>query len=277
MNQRMRLLNIFAALLLPMAAPCMAAVSKTPTAAPEKPVSSPGVLSPEQPVQPEPTPVAETPVPASTVPALSATVAAAIHLPAAEPIARYQAIIDHSPFALATQSAPPPPAADAAGFAKDLVLTGVVRLAAGEYVTISSRDQSQRFGLSRQDTYNGISIANVAWADGIGKTKVTLKRGSEYGVIGFDEALLRTGAAGMPLGGTPASGDPAAGGLSNNTPISLPAGMVPPNANTGSNPDVPAQPPGITTAEAGSGNVTPPPSTDQRPLPLRRRIIRTTP
>lgn len=123
--------------------------------------------------------------------------------PAALPVERYQPLIVRSPFALASENAAPAVASDAAGFAKDLVLTGVARVNGGEYVTLVSRDQSQRFGLMKGEIYNGITLASVAWSDTVGKTRVTLKRGHEYGVIGFDEA------AGPPVA-SPAPKNPSA-------------------------------------------------------------------
>ena len=144
-------------------------------------------------------------------------------LPAAEPIERYQAMIDRTPFALATQSAPVAPLADTAGFAKDLVLTGIVRLSQGEYISLASRDFSQRFGFATGESYNGISVVSVAWAEGIGKTKVTLKRGTEYGVVGFDEAVMRSPAAdGQPPqpGGASQPMSPPIPGSSNVVPES---------------------------------------------------------
>ena len=126
--------------------------------------------------------------------------------PVSEPIKRYQDMVERSPFALATETAPPP-APDLPGFAKDLVLTGAVRLNKGEYITIISRDQTQRFCLTSGEPYNGISLVNVTWSDVVGKTKATLKRGSEYGVIGFDEANARSGPVATPAAGnTPAQG-----------------------------------------------------------------------
>jgi len=152
--------------------------------------------------------------------------------PAAFSLDRYQGMIDRSPFAVASQGATPPSAPDAVGFAKDLVLTGVVRLNDGEYVTIASRDQSQRFGLMRGETYNGITVASVEWSDAIGKTKVTLKRGSEYGVVSFDEAVVNNnGAAGAAPGGVQP------------TATILPAGITLPNPDaTGNPPPSPGKP-----------------------------------
>jgi hypothetical protein len=156
------------------------------------------------------------------------SLASAGGLPVATPLDRYQPMLDQSPFALATQAATPPPVTDNDGFAKDLVLIGVARLTAGEFVSISSRDQTQRFALSSGESYNGITVASVAWSDAMGKTKVTLKKGSEYGVIGFDEALLAAATKGpaVPPG---ANGQPVApGGQAPN--INRGNNLRPPNA-----------------------------------------------
>ena len=149
-------------------------------------------------------------------------------LPTATPLERYQPMLDKSPFALATQAAMPPPVTESAGFSKDLILTGIARLSEGEFVSIATRDQSQRFALSTGESYNGITVASVAWSDAIGKTKVTLKKGSEYGVIGFDEALLAAGAK-------------AAQPSVNGQPI--PPGFQPANINPGNSRPPDAQPP----------------------------------
>jgi len=128
--------------------------------------------------------------------------------PSAEPIARYQAMIDRSPFALATESAPAPAPAENAGFAKDLVLTGAVRLSSGEYITIASKDKSQQFSLRTGETRNDIALVSVAWSDSVGKTRATLKRGTEYGIVSFDEAAARAGAAVAAPPGPPPQGAP---------------------------------------------------------------------
>ena len=154
-------------------------------------------------------------------------------LPTATPLERYQPMLDKSPFALATQAAMPPPVTESAGFSKDLILTGIARLSEGEFVSIATRDQSQRFALSTGESYNGITVASVAWSDAIGKTKVTLKKGSEYGVIGFDEALLAAAAQ----GGRPAGAQPPVNGQT------LPPGFQPANINPGNLRPPDAQPP----------------------------------
>jgi len=155
-----------------------------------------------------------------------ASCAFAGELPTATPLDRYQPMLDQSPFALATQAATPPPVTDVAGFSKDLILTGIARLSEGEFVSIATRDQTQHFALSTGESYNGITVASVAWSDAVGKTKVTIKKGSEYGVIGFDEALLAAAAQGGRPAGTQGAPPPVNG-------QTLPPGVQLPNVNRG--------------------------------------------
>ena len=180
---------------------------------------------------------------AAAAPAAPAEKPGASLLPVAMPLERYQTIIEHSPFAVATEAAPAPPA-DVVGFAKDLVLTGAVRLSSGEYyITIASKDQNQaqRFGIKSGETYNGISVVSVVWSDAVGKTKVTLKHGSEFGVVSFDEAVLsnpapqpmpfvNNGQPGLPPGTTIPNPNPprAAGNIVLPTNPSVPASATPP-------------------------------------------------
>ena len=171
-----------------------------------------------------------------------ASQAASPALPAAMPLERYKPMLEHSPFALATETAPAP-AADVAGFAKDLVLTGAVRLGDGYYVTLSSRvDPNQHMGIKSGETYNGITVAGVVWSDAIGKTKVTLKCGGDFGVVTYDEALLTPPAAPQP----PAPGPVP---VANNGQPVLPPGVTLPNPNaphspgTVVNPNNPVVPP----------------------------------
>jgi hypothetical protein len=111
--------------------------------------------------------------------------------PAPFPLERYVELMSRSAFSPAAEG---PAVGNAeADFAKDLVLTGVVRFNGGEFVTFATRDQKRQFGLSRGETREGIAIAGVAWSDTPGRTRVTLKKGAEYAAIGFDEAAAAAG------------------------------------------------------------------------------------
>ena len=182
--------------------------------------------------------------------------------PSAEPIARYQAMIERSPFALATESTPPPVAADNAGFTKDLVLTGAVRLSNGEYITIASKDHNQSFALQTGATYNDISLVSVAWSDAVGKTRATLKRGTEYGTISFDEAAARAGAIA-----------PVSGGVAVASQTLPPGSNPPPNPSVGdSQPHANAVQPGAPSPDSVAPPASPDPATFAPNRSYRRRL-----
>lgn len=154
----------------------------------------------------------------SLLTSLASTAPASDEIPSARPLSRYQAMIGHSPFAIASESAPVN-VPTAAGFAKDLVLTGAVHLSSGNYITIASRDQGQSFSLRSGTAYNGISLVSVAWSDAIGKTRATIQCGTEFATISFDEANLSQAA-------TPEAGQNPQDTLSKKP--ALPPGVKPP-------------------------------------------------
>ena len=279
MNPPMKRLTLLIAFLLPLAEPGLASMAKKNGIAPEStsvPIPATSSLPAQQPDTTTITPISN---PAVSSPAPTSASSVAVQLPAAEPISRYQSLIDRSPFALASQSAPAPTAPEQPSFAKELVVTGVMRLASGDYyVSIASRDQSQRFALTKGDDYNGISIANIAWSDDMGKTKVTIKRGMEVAVISFDEVSIRGGTSAAP-GVPPVGIVPMPMGAPNpNVQPPLPAGLLLPNPNP-PNPAlttiVPATP-GTTASEAITPDASQPAPPTQV-LPGRRRVIRSAP
>lgn len=112
---------------------------------------------------------------------------------------RYKALIDKSPFALAT---PLPPTGTkevvepTASFAQDYFVVGLTKLGDKDFVTLSQvSDRNTHFSLSTGESHDGIELASVKWVDGVAKSKVTLKKGSEFGEIGFDEAALQAESA----------------------------------------------------------------------------------
>lgn len=177
----------------------------------------------------------------------SLTEAAQTILPEPLPSARYEQMLEKSPFALAT---PPAPVQEKAPpvFA-NLVLTGVVPMRNEQgtesyFVSIQSRDRTERFQLFGSDANaEGIAIASVDWSPQVGKSTVTLKKGSEFGKIEFDEMALQApsapvnvprpgqgnpGGVGIHPGGIPALGgrQPAGGRM----PVPRPNGAVQPAA-----------------------------------------------
>jgi len=110
------------------------------------------------------------------------------------PLTRYQAMIDKSPFALATAPPTPAPEKAEASFAQAFYIAGMAQLPAGDLVTIFSKDAQQSFSLQVGESFSGITLTSVAWSAEVGKSKATLKKGNEFGEIGFDEAALHASA-----------------------------------------------------------------------------------
>ena len=109
---------------------------------------------------------------------------------------RYSAMVDHSPFAIATAVALPSATAD---FAKDLYVANAARSPEGDMVTIaSSSDQNFKKYLSTRQPVDGYSIASIEWSDRVGATKVTISKDGKFASITFNEALLSQPAPNAP-------------------------------------------------------------------------------
>jgi hypothetical protein len=103
--------------------------------------------------------------------------------------ARYQAMMDHSPFAIATAVAPAP---SAPNFAKDLYIANAARSKDGDMVTIaSSADKNFKKYLTTKEPEDGYSISSIEWSDKVGATKVTITKDGQFATLSFNEALLR--------------------------------------------------------------------------------------
>jgi hypothetical protein len=109
--------------------------------------------------------------------------------------ARYQAMLDRSPFAVATAVAAP---AATPNFAKDLYVANAAHSKDGDFVTIaSSADKNFKKYLSTKGAEDGYAITSIEWSDKIGATKVTISKDGQTAQLTFNEALLKTTAAGQ--------------------------------------------------------------------------------
>src|SRR5207247_5306003 len=109
---------------------------------------------------------------------------------------RYSAMLDRSPFAVATAVALPSATAD---FAKDLYVANAARSPESDMVTIaSSSDQNFKKYLSTRQPVDGYSIASIEWSDRVGATKVTISKDGKFASITFNEALLSQPAPNAP-------------------------------------------------------------------------------
>ena len=114
-------------------------------------------------------------------------------LPKPFSFARYQAMSDRSPFAVATALA----AAEGPNFAKDLYVANAAHSKEGDLVTIaSSTDRNFKKYLTTTTLVDGYSISNIEWSDKVGATKVTVAKDGQFATLGFNEALLHQPVAG---------------------------------------------------------------------------------
>src|SRR5450432_3646890 len=138
---------------------------------------------------------------------LSLRMLVAEDLPKPLSFARYQAMMDRSPFAVATAVLP----TTAPSFAKDLYIANAARSKEGDLVTIASgTDKNFKKYLTTSTTVDGFSISNIEWSDKVGATKVTIAKEGQVATLGFNEALLhQPGQPGQnPPGAPPALQQP---------------------------------------------------------------------
>jgi len=103
--------------------------------------------------------------------------------------ARYQAMMDRSPFAVATAVAAP---AATPNFAKDLFIANAAHSKDGDFVTIaSSADKNFKKYLSTNAPEDGYAITNIEWSDKVGATKATISKDGQLATLSFNEALLK--------------------------------------------------------------------------------------
>ena len=119
-------------------------------------------------------------------------------VPKAFTFARYQAMLDRSPFAVATAVAAP---SATPNFAKDLYVANAAHSKDGDFVTVaSSADKNFKRYLTTNAAEDGYSITNIEWSDKVGATKVTIAKDGQTATLTFNEALLKQSVAtGQPL------------------------------------------------------------------------------
>jgi hypothetical protein len=109
-------------------------------------------------------------------------------LPKPFAFARYQTMMDRSPFAVATAVVP----VTAPSFAKDLYVANAAKSKEGDLVTIaSSTDKNFKKYLTTAAAVEGYTITGIEWSDKVGATKVTIAKDGQTATLSFNEALLR--------------------------------------------------------------------------------------
>jgi hypothetical protein len=111
-------------------------------------------------------------------------------IPTAHPTARYSAMREHCPFAIAAPvSTPAPPQPS---FAANWYVSGIARVGDADFVSIKARDLSSQFSLfgREPDTKSGVSLVGIEWMEGLGKSVVTIQKGPEIAKLEFNEAVV---------------------------------------------------------------------------------------
>src|SRR6266513_1541158 len=142
---------------------------------------------------------------------------------------RYAKMVDHSPFAVATEVAAPAATPD---FAKDLYIANAARSPDGDMVTLASTsDHNFKKYLTTKEPMDGYSIANIEWSDKVGQTKVTISKDGNFATLTFNQARLSQASPGGGVGGralpAPAMPVPNPAGMPNTHAPKLPPNVPP--------------------------------------------------
>jgi hypothetical protein len=164
---------------------------------------------------------------------------------------RYSAMLEKSPFAVATAVALPTTTPD---FAKDLYVANAAHSPEGDLVTIaSSSDHNFKKYLTTKEPVDGYSIASIEWSDRIGETKVTISKDGQFATITFNQALMSQSSPAAP------------------NPLPNEPNMMP------NEPDVNAAPPTVAAPLPVPTPFVPPISNQQTPPPHTRGVIQRNP
>jgi hypothetical protein len=157
---------------------------------------------------------------------------------------RYSAMVDKSPFAIATAAGLPEATPD---FAKDLYVANAAHSPEGDLVTIASTsDQNFKKYLTTKEPVDGYGIANIEWSERVGATKVTISKDGNFATLTFNEALLSQRAPNRPPQTQPIPNSPVA------------AAMQPMPRTVPARPGVPSSLPTPSLSLPGRGEITRP-------------------
>jgi hypothetical protein len=110
-------------------------------------------------------------------------------VPKAQSFARYEPMMQRSPFAVATAAAPIPAATP--NFAKDLYIANAAKTPDGDLVTIASTtDRNFKKYLSTKTTVDGYSVPSIEWSERVGATTVTISKDGQFATLTFNQALI---------------------------------------------------------------------------------------
>jgi hypothetical protein len=101
---------------------------------------------------------------------------------------RYKAMLDRSPFAVATVAVP----TATPDFAKDLFVANSAKSDDGGFVTLASATDKnfKEYLTTKEVNDHGWGVSDIEWSDQIGQTKVTITKDGKYATLTFNQALL---------------------------------------------------------------------------------------
>ena len=110
-------------------------------------------------------------------------------IPKRTDFSRYSAMVEHSPFAVASA---PVQVDTKPSWSKDLFIANAAHTPEIDLVTVMSlSDKNLKEYLSTQGPNDhGYAIASIEWSDNPGETKVTINKDGQFATIGFNEALI---------------------------------------------------------------------------------------
>ena len=125
-------------------------------------------------------------------------------LPKPFPASRYEKMSARSPFSPPTVAAfvPAAPTVPTVSWSDKLAVTALMEQGGKYFATVVDRDSSQHFLIS-SDTENNdhdrIMLSSVQWAAKINQTRITIRKGTEFGQVAFDpSAAVSTSSPAVP-------------------------------------------------------------------------------
>ncbi len=99
---------------------------------------------------------------------------------------RYEPLWKKSPFTLSSVAEEVQ-----GGFARNLALTGILKIGQKNYVSVFDKESKQRFFLSSEPGAEGIQVEKLETGNELKDVVVTLKKGGEVSTLGYDMSFLK--------------------------------------------------------------------------------------
>ncbi len=110
-------------------------------------------------------------------------------IPKRTDFSRYAAMVEHSPFAVASA---PVQASTTPSWSKDLFIANAAHMPEADLITIMSLSDKnlKEYVSTDEPNEHGYGIASIEWSDNPGATKVTISKDGQFATLGFNEAVM---------------------------------------------------------------------------------------